>query len=294
MASMDYVVDTGSPARLVRDVGHFSRMVGGDNELVRRMRERGYRYIHFASGYEQTTLCSGVEDLCILGTSDALDEIGLVLLRRTPLVDVGLAVLPLSAKLAGRMTFNWRGFDALEEHLGEVRGQRKPLLLYAHILDPHPPLRHNADCSMRPSAPDLMQWSVAQRPAFVEEIKCVNTQLMRVIHEILADDPDAILVVNSDHGSAFRQQFGNAPDAWSAEDIRERFATLLAMRVPVACRGRAEGLKSLVNVFRVVEGCLTGTDIPLLPHRRFITPYSDDPNFGKVFAVRAPVDAPAT
>jgi hypothetical protein len=282
MAAMEYVVDDSTPTAEVRAVGRFTRMAGGDNRLVRELRALGYRYVHFTSGYEQSTLCSGVENLCIIGSADALDEIGIVLLRRTPLLDLGMAALPVSTRISRLTPFSWRGFDALEEHLVEIRAVRRPFLLYAHIIDPHPPLRHNADCSIRPSAPDLMDWSPEQRPAFVAEIQCVNRQLGRVLDRIIARDPDAIVVVNGDHGSAFRNQFAKAPAEWDAADVKERFSTLLAIRVPVACRPVAARVGSLVNVFRAVTICLTHRDVPLLPDRQFVTAYNDSPHFGKV------------
>jgi hypothetical protein len=129
------------------------------------------------------------------------------------------------------------------------------------------------DCSIQPAAPDLMQRSAAQRPDFVAEIECVNRQLMRVLGSILEHDPEAVVVVNVDHGSACRQKFNKPPNGWSAEDVRERLGSWPAVLGPVSCR------------FRVVGICLKNAELPLHPDRHFITPYNDDSNLGIVIPV---------
>ena len=113
-----------------------------------------------------------------------------------------------------------------------------------------------------------------------------HPQLTRVLDDIVVRDPQAI-VTDGDHGSAFRNQFAKAPESWTLEDVHERFSTLLAMRVPAPCRAVAARVDSLVNVFRAVMGCLTGTEIPLLPDRQFVTAYNDSPHFGKVVPVES-------
>jgi hypothetical protein len=148
-------------------------------------------------------------------------------------------------------------------------------------------MRFDADCRIRSATPDLKEWKPENRVAFVDQLKCVNHQLASVTDEILLRDPTAIVVLQSDHGSAFRGQFVPGADtSWNGSQIAERLGVLNAMRVPEACRASVQEMRSLVNTYAVVLACIHASKPVLAPDRYFNTPYDNSPNFGKVFELR--------
>jgi hypothetical protein len=60
----------------------------------------------------------------------------------------------------------------------------------------------------------------------------VNTQAQVLLQKIIRADAGALIILQSDHGTAFRGQFEKPDTDWSEADLRERFANLNALRLP--------------------------------------------------------------
>jgi hypothetical protein len=163
--------------------------------------------------------------------------------------------------------------DELASKLNVIRAMPQPFVLYAHVLAPHPPIRFRSDCSFRAAEPNLRLWDAAARPAFVEQLRCVNTQALALLRSITDPDPGALIILQSDHGTAFRGQFAKAPTDWSDADLHERFGALNALRLPERCRAAAADDLTLVDTFPLVFSCLEGSEFKRHPPRFFVTPY---------------------
>jgi hypothetical protein len=90
-----------------------------------------------------------------------------------------------------------------------------------------------------------------------------------MIERLIEADPEAVIVIQGDHGPnrgiGFEQ--GHDVSSWTDEQVRIRFNVLSAVRLPEGCQ--TPEVMSLVNTFRVVLACLSGSEIPLLPIRIF-------------------------
>ena len=86
-------------------------------------------------------------------------------------------------------------------------------------------------------------------------------------------DPEAIILLHSDHGSAFGIDWSIPNDKWTRDAFDERFAILMATRLPAECSGLAYPTMSPVNLFRVVFACLEGKPAEKLPDESYITAY---------------------
>ena len=76
--------------------------------------------------------------------------------------------------------------------------------MFNHIILPHPPVRFEADCS-RVQIPDwnLLGWD---RNGYLNNIKCLNEQLIDLVDVILRDDAtDPIILISADHGITFEK-----------------------------------------------------------------------------------------
>ena len=101
------------------------------------------------------------------------------------------------------------------------------------------------------------------------------------MQKIVQSDAEALIILQSDHGTAFRGQFKKAPTEWSGADLHERFGVLNAMRLPKQCRAAEADDITLVDTFPLVFSCLTGSRFERHLPRFFVTPYDDTADFGR-------------
>ena len=174
----------------------------------------------------------------------------------------------------------WGTVDELMSKL-PISQTRGPFFLYAHIITPHPPIRTNSDCSPRGGGADLMEWNPSAKKAFIGQLECANSQALQLINRITEHDPDAIIVLQSDHGTAFRGQFGRPLETWDSRDIEERTGVLNAMRLPKPCQSLIDPSQTLINTFPVVLTCVSGQPVPRQEDNVFITQYNDSPEYRK-------------
>jgi hypothetical protein len=261
-------------------------IVRGQSRTVSRLKSAGYHYVHFENGYDYLTECDAGEPRCVRGNL-GLDELDTAILSNTPMIDL----IVDWGKLKGRFyeaPFAWGGVADLTAKIGEIRKTPSPFFVYAHVLAPHPPIRFRADCSFRTADLDLQGWHASARPAFIEQLKCVNTQTKALLQEVVQADADALIILQSDHGTAFRNQFNMPPTEWTEADLHERFANLNALRLPEPCRTFAAPDLTLIDTFPLVFACLAGGDFKRhLPPRFFVTPYDDSQDFGHLVEYKA-------
>jgi hypothetical protein len=273
--SMDYLVAPG------RVPDHRLRLalydvIRGDNPVAHTMLKSGYLYTHIESGWDGSR-CGPAVDRC--HEAGLLDEASWTLLNRTPLA------VPLENAVGH--AFAWNGLRALDD-LNRVAGERSgdPQFVFAHVLLPHPPLNLDAECRVRPEpqpgggavgarflvgTPELD----ARKEAYVDQIRCVNTKILRFLDEL---GDDSVVLLTGDHGPDSFGQVSVAPDDWTAEDSFERFSVFSAYRLTERC-ATVEPDTDLINGVRSLVSCVTGDGIDHLPRRTLIFPTPDgDPN----------------
>jgi Sulfatase len=278
--SMGFPVNGAGSSTRMLPVTELYPIVRGQSIVVNTIRSMGYRYIHFQNGYDNLTQCPKEEAVCIKGNvkenvkNVQFDEFDVALLSKTPLIDI---IARGNAYGAIDETPFLRGsVHDLTDKLSEVQAYGGPFFLYAHILAPHPPIRFRSDCSTRTAAPDLLSWDPAEKSAFLEQLSCVNSEAIDLVGKITRSDPEAIIVLQSDHGTAFRGQFKKPFDAWNELDVKERFGALNTVRMPASCSNEAQGSIDLVNTFAHVLSCISGTSLPDKLARLFVVSHDGD------------------
>jgi hypothetical protein len=277
--STDYVVRPNGDEIEPFALKEMYPIVRGKSRAVANFKAAGYHYVHFENGYDYLTECDASEPRCVRGNV-GLDELDTAILSNTPIIDL----IVDWDKLKGRLSdpFALGGVEDLTDKLDMIRKTPAPFFVYAHILAPHPPIRFRSDCSFRPAEPDLKGWSASARPAFVEQLECVNSQTLTLLQEVTRSDPRALIILQSDHGTAFNGQFEKAPTDWLDTDLQERFGVLNALRLPETCRASAASDLTLIDTFPLVLSCLTGRDFKRHSPRFFVTPYEDSEYFGRM------------
>jgi hypothetical protein len=275
--SMGLLVSGSGDSEKLPPLAELYRAVRGQNVVVSTMRAMGYRYIHFENGYDDLTQCPLEGAICIRGNDQSgggpiqFDEFNLSVLSKTPLID-----LIATFKGAGEGSPFMKGaVHDLTDRLASVWDHGEPFFLYAHVLAPHPPIRFKSDCSERVVTPDLVDWDAKDTSVFVDQLICVNHEAVDLLHAIVQKDPQAIIVVQSDHGTAFRGQLKKPFDAWDQLDVKERFGALSALRMPAACSSDTQGTVDLVNIFARVLNCISGSHLPDKPSRQFVVSHAD-------------------
>lgn len=259
MLDMDYVLDEDDRVGNRRPL--FDR-IRGNNATVRTLRAWGYGYVHSGGVAWEGSRCAGYEDRCLGMTR--FTETDWALVRSTPLAPLFQRMM--FAEVADLSDPQTVVHDVMTDEPEE------PYFVLAHLLSPHPPFVRDARCGRRQDVPTYEKGRPAEYRGMVE---CLNKQLLDAIDTILEADPEAVIIIQSDHGHDWGVDFSDPYDpAWSREAGWDRWPLLSALRLPDGC-AVPEDL-SPVNTMRLVLACLSDNRPDLLPYRAWITTYHPD------------------
>ena len=179
--------------------------------------------------------------------------------------------------------------DGALEILGEVLDQiqaYRPYFLFVHHMAPHAPFSRHADCSPREALDtDETLPNEVRQALYLAATECVNHQVMETAKAIVARDPSAIIVVQSDHGSDFQVDWTVAPGDWTPEAIDERTDILNLVRLPADCQVWQRSGIGQINTMRLVLACLYRDPPEYLPEQSFVTVYEPNAAFGTAVRV---------
>lgn len=267
MLQLDYAATR--PDDLTTGPDPYSDIMRGGNAVVDVLVANGYSYTHAEPGDYLLTRCPDpargrTDSRCVKATRGAglrLRDGHWSLLRATPFRD---ATDWLRARIAIET-----GYTEPEAVLGELNDVPTPFMLFAHIHQPHPPSRYNRDCSLHETSGGTA-WRLDDTDAYLDELLCVSDQLTRTVDRILEDDPEAVIVIQSDHGSAFSISWADGIGVWGEDQYEERFAVFSGIRLPQRCRTQAEAITTQIHTFNVVLACLAGSEPSLVDDRFFV------------------------
>lgn len=241
----------------------FFASIQGDNAFVDLLLSNGYRYVHASPGFWRGSRCGGREDICI-DTDGLVNETQVALRAMVPwgqwatggerhrqIADANDASQVVATAL-----------DATEE-----AGINRPTFHLVHMLNPHPPLLRDAACGLRDDIPlSLALWG--DGPEYADAVTCLQSQLDAAATAILADDPDALIVIQGDHGARLGIDWNTPDGVLLGEEMH--FSIFSAFHLPTACAGMdVPADLTSVNTLRIVRACLEGTEPSLLEDRRF-------------------------
>lgn len=261
----DYYLPTGPNSERKVDPNSpiFNSVKGGPSVVFDRLRKLGYT-IYYANHKGSTD--TNCKPYCLAGKA-FLSPLQFELLRMTPAY--GVLNEWYNEIMRNWGFFHQKNLDPVVKRLASMTPD--PVFLFAHVLSPHAPLIYKPDCSQRPNVELQMEMKDNNLPAvvvkqhYVEEIMCLNSRVRDAIKRILRMKPNAIIIVQSDHGIAIPGKDSNG----DAQSEKLPFANLNALRLPKRCKPFVHPSMSLVNTFRVVLACIEGKKPTLLPDRLF-------------------------
>lgn len=240
------------------------------------LRERGYRFVAFASGFGLT---DGFPADRRLAPPGDLPEFAALVLDMTPT----WVVLGQGAGAAAHRRHRAR-IEYLFDHLADVADDPAPTFCLAHVVAPHPPFvfgRDGRDVSAASAAYRLTDgrlWSdmdghggpddYARR--YRDQAGYIADRVERAVDQILAKSPTPpVIIIQGDHGP------GSHFDSDSAvpNDLDERMGILNLCLVPAAAARQVAPTMTPINTFRVVGDAVFGTRRGLVPDRNYYSSY---------------------
>ncbi len=253
---MDYVAT--APADVSDGLLRYRSLLEGDSQFVRAMRAQGYQYVYAHPGAFDWLGCDPtLADVCIEPRTDSL---------RLSEVDRTIAEMTPLQLLTSQTLLPYTDPVYVVDQARQVRTDA-PQLVVGHILSPHGPYRYTESCALRETFVEAAALDAdGRKAAYLQDVVCTDALTVQAVRSIVLRDPDAVIVVLSDHGSNFEIE-GPTQAAWTEAGIVERFGVLDAVRAPGCDLPDERGV--LVNLLRRVQACLEGTEPELLPDRAF-------------------------
>lgn len=158
----------------------------------------------------------------------------------------------------------------LTKNVGKLAHSRQHFFVFAHNMAPHPPTEYNPDCSWSGERQTVnLNWLV-KKESYLAALKCVNLKVLALLDEIDRRDPDALVVIQSDHGS-FTQANGSIVwDSISPSLMDEMTYPINFIRAPTECQSWLYKGMAQVNTMRFMLGCAMRQKPNYLPDDTYI------------------------
>ncbi len=239
------------------------------------LKELGYDFVSFASGYEESDMPEAAHRIAHHGWE--LNDFESALAQNSvlwPLLGSRLKLV-LDDDHTRARAVQW-----IFEHLPATARSRRPTFVFAHIVAPHPPFIFRRDGSIiahlpHPGLHDGSRFRGTREEyiaSYREQAEFVTWRTQAMVEQLLASArrPTAIVLM-SDHGPASGVDWAHP----ETSDLRERFTTLVAVRLPEGNPARLDDDISTVNVLRFVLREGLGADLPPLPSRSYFSNYEN-------------------
>ncbi len=161
------------------------------------------------------------------------------------------------------LQYQWRQeFDLSDGQINTMNSE-SPFLLFMHTMMTHEPFLFDENCNYLFN-PDItqemppMMGKGAFEPFQAGVVKCANKSFEAQVKRILAVDPNAVIIMQSDHGMR-RKEPGIFPKELNDLNWLGNFT---ALRMPRRCRGEIPDNFFNFDTFPVVLSCLGNMKVP--------------------------------
>ena len=148
----------------------------------------------------------------------------------------------------------------------------EPVFVWSHIMLPHFPLIFGANGEPITPGESLLvmnnphvfegtdsSWNIKQQ--FLQQLQFANKKSMELVDKILENEKQSIIIIQSDHGSAFDVDLDDPTD----DDVHQRLSNINAIYFPdEKPREILMNDQTNVNTFRIVFNSYFGSDYDIL------------------------------
>lgn len=226
-----------------------------DSEVVRFLRSRGYKFVHFQSGWGPTGRNPYADRDVRCGSVSEFTE---VLVRTTILRPLANRFISHDRREVALCTFS-----SLAEITHTIEG---PRFVFAHVLVPHPPFLFGPDGEPLDTDPGFQprDWS----SYYVGQLEFVTKKVEVLVDEILSGaETPPIIILQADHGSKSIREEGDP----SERMLRERMGILNAYYLPFGGNDLLYDSITPVNTFRLVFNVYFHAGYDLLEDRIYFS-----------------------
>jgi hypothetical protein len=251
-----------------------------DNPVFRAFRDRGYRLVTFASGFDVT---EGLDADLTIAPPGNLSPFHALMANQTPL---WLLLGQRSSREPHRMHRD-RALKVFEDlpAASHPSPSGEPTITFAHVVGPHPPFVFGLDgrdvsaVEASYSLSDSEGWCGLpghQGPddyvrRYREQVAYITARVEQAVDRILATSPTPpIILIQGDHGPG--SHFDSAADR--PNDVVERFGILNACLVPESARSRIGPCITPINTMRAVLDAALGTKLGPIEDRSFYSSFA--------------------
>ncbi len=138
----------------------------------------------------------------------------------------------------------------------DIENSKSPCFIYSHFMMPHFPYLRDSSGKLKDIGRAYVESNEGRnKKSYLSYLLYCNTILIDIVDDILRKDPDAIIILASDHG--MRQ-------ALKADFFLTEFNNFLAVHTPGNNYNGFTDTTSLVNVFRIILNNHFRQNLPLL------------------------------
>lgn len=236
------------------------------NNTTRFLKARGYKHYNISPGLGGHTTFNPHADYNYQASS--IDKFSLHILNST-LARPFMSYFVPSTK-AKTVLFSFKTIKELAK-----KKTRFPKYVLNYQLIPHSPNVFLKDGTIRKSVKSDINPELGRSEIefFWEEVQYLNTLIYDTIDHIKQHSPNAIIIMQADHGVPFFQFSPNKKYAYKG-----LYGALIALYMP----GKTVEIPkemTLVNIFRVVFNHYFDARLPLLPNKSYHSEYKDIGNF---------------
>ena len=262
---------------IVKSSSEITQVLRGNNTVINSLRSLGYQHIRMGPNQSKPQDCSGFEDICLymINPTDgsaygAGGNIYINIVEMTPFLDRFQIAFPTlfsrNTYLESTIDDGLREWKRIKNDVGE------PYFVEMNVWQPHPPYLLNEKCEKQQDIIPYgaLSWKSSSIDHYSQELYCANSHLTNLVTYISKHDPNAIVLIQSDHGHSFNVDWKVNADRWTEDSILVRSAILWAGKFPKICQKYLYKNISTINTFRVVFSCLYGEHLELLPDKIYI------------------------
>lgn len=220
-----------------------------ENLVVKTLKNLGYTFITFSSGYTPTDHLQSADIYYyqILG----INNFEYRLLNNTLIRRLGIFLkLDFYQLSRERFIFNF-------SELPKIANIPEPTFTFLHVLSPHPPFifGENGESVGQGKPFTLGDGSSFKgtkdeyKSGYINQLKFLNKSVQQVVRAILRDSKSTpIIILQSDHGSGLHLDWNSI----SNSNMHERMSNFIAIYAPTYVKQKLYPTITPVNIFRVI------------------------------------------
>ncbi len=245
-----------------------------DSKVLNSLKSKGYKVIHFSSGWRETNHNQYADLNIKCGTGD---EFSALLIQTTILGCFEQNLIGRDARGRVLGTFS---------KLGQMPRVKGPKFVFAHILVPHPPYLFDSNGKPVKGTELKMCGRVwLEKENYLNQLKFVNKKVKVLVDKILSEsEVPPIIIMQSDHGSAsiISQHHSRGWNHPTEEMFQERMSIFSSYYLPQDGNDLLYDSITPVNNFRLIFNSYFDADYEFLDDQSYFSSYQTPYKFTNV------------